>query len=225
MSAVAPPPARATRGLIFLCVALQFLALLAGPAFDAALAMRWGLVPARLTGSVVGLEDGPAPVLTLFSYMFLHAGLLHLAMNMVFLAWVGRFLEWLLGPWHLLFLFLLAGLAGGVLQAVADPASTLPVVGASGAVSGVFAAYALLFARQGEAPVRLLGVRLTGETVRALRYAALWIGLQLLVGVAFELPGGGPGAGIAIWTHIGGFLVGLLYAAPWVRGLARGLED
>lgn len=216
-----PPPARATRILLFLCVGIQLLALLMGPAFDASLAMRFGLVPARLTGEIVGLDSGQAPMLTLVTYIFLHAGILHLAMNMVFLAWVGRHVEWLLGPWHLLFLFLLSGIAGGVLQVASDPASLIPVVGASGAVSGVFATYALLFARQGEAPATILGLRLSGETVQALRYAALWIGLQLLVAVAFNLPGAGPGGGIAIWTHIGGFIVGLLYGAPWARGLAR----
>jgi membrane associated rhomboid family serine protease len=224
MTRFEPPPARATRILLFLCVGIQLLALLMGPAFDASLALRFGLIPARLTGEVVGLDAGAAPMLTLFTYIFLHAGILHLAMNMVFLAWVGRHVEWLLGPWHMLFLFLLSGIAGGVLQVASDPASLIPVVGASGAVSGVFATYALLFARQGEAPVNLFGLRLSGETVQALRYAALWIGLQLLVAVAFNLPGAGPGGGIAIWTHIGGFIVGLVYGAPWARGLARTRE-
>ncbi len=219
-----PPPARATRVLLFLCVGIQLLASLMGRGFDSALALGWGLVPARVTGEVVGLEQGAPPMATLVTYMFLHAGLLHLAMNMVFLAWVGRFVEWLLGPWHLLFLFLAAGVAGGVLQVISDPASMIPVVGASGAVSGVFATYALLFARQGEAPATVFGLIISGETVRALRYAALWIGLQLLVAVAFNLPGAAPGGGIAIWTHIGGFVIGLLYGVPWVRGLARTRE-
>jgi membrane associated rhomboid family serine protease len=220
-----PPPARATRIILFLCVGIQLLVLVMGSGFDASVALRFGLVPARLTGEVVGLTDGAPPALTLVTYMFLHAGLLHLAMNMVFLAWVGRFVEWLLGPWHLMLLFLVAGIAGGLLQVISDPASVIPVVGASGAVSGVFATYALLFAQQGEAPARVLGLRLSGEVVQALRYAALWIGLQLLVAVAFNLPGSGPGGGIAIWTHIGGFIVGLLYGVPWVRGLARTRTD
>ncbi|MFN3591503.1 MAG: rhomboid family intramembrane serine protease [Thermaurantiacus sp.] len=224
MTRFEPPPARATRILLFVCVGVQLIAILMGPAFDASLALRFGLIPARLTGEVVGLDMGTTPLLTLFTYIFLHAGILHLAMNMVFLAWVGRHVEWLLGPWHLLFLFLLSGIAGGVLQVASDSASLVPVVGASGAVSGVFAAYALLFARQGEAPASIFGFRLSGETVQAMRYAALWIGLQLLVAVAFNLPGAGPGGGIAIWTHIGGFIVGLVYAAPWARGLARTRE-
>jgi membrane associated rhomboid family serine protease len=225
MTPFEPPPARATRLILFLCVGLQLLVLLMGPGFDASVALGFGLVPARVTGEVVGMQQGAPPMATFLTYMFLHAGILHLAMNMVFLAWVGRFVEWLLGPWHLVALFLLAGIAGGVLQVLSDTGSMIPVVGASGAVSGVFATYALLFARQGEAPASILGLRLSGEVVQALRYAALWIGLQLLVAVAFNLPGAGPGGGIAIWTHIGGFLVGLLYGVPWVRGLARAREE
>ena len=80
----------------------------------------------------------------------------------------------------------------------------------------VFATYALLFAQTGEAPATVLGIRISGETVRALRYAALWIGLQLLTAVAFNLPGTG---GIAIWSHIGGFIAGLLFGLPWLRRL------
>nr|WP_255696733.1 rhomboid family intramembrane serine protease [Sandaracinobacteroides sayramensis] len=185
-----------------------------GSAFDHKLLLTAGLVPARLTGEVIGLEGAlPAP-LTLFTHIFLHGGLVHLAMNMVFLAWVGRQVEWLIGPVRLLLLFLLGGVAGGLTQVAMTPASVVPVVGASGAISAVFATYALLFAQSGERPGRFLGIRLSGETIRALRYAALWIGLQLLTAVAFNLPGTG---GIAIWSHIGGFVVGLLFGLPYVR--------
>ena len=96
--------------------------------------------------------------------------------------------------------------------------SVVPVIGASGAISAVFAAYALIFARSGEEPAVFLGLRLSGETVRALRYAALWIGLQLLTAVAFNAP---DAPGIAIWAHIGGFLAGLL-AVPLLR---RGVQS
>ncbi|MFN3371543.1 MAG: rhomboid family intramembrane serine protease [Sphingomonadaceae bacterium] len=208
------PPARATRAILILCVGIELAALLAGPGFGQALALSAGLVPARLTGAVVGLSGAiPAP-LTLVTHIFLHAGLVHLAMNMLFLAWIGRQVEWLVGPWRFLGLFLLGGIAGGLAQALMTPTSVVPVVGASGAISAVFATYALIFARDRESPVHLFGLTLSAETVRALRYAALWIGLQLLVGVAFDLPGTG---GIAIWAHIGGFLAGLLMGLPLVR--------
>lgn len=211
-----PPTAHATRAILIACIGLQLLALAMGAAFDQWLILTAGLVPARLTGEVIGLKGAlPAP-LTLVTHMFLHGGLVHLAMNMVFLGWIGRQVEWLIGPVRLLLLFLLGGIAGGLLQVVISPASIVPVVGASGAISAVFATYALLFAQPGERPGRFLGIPLSGETVRALRYAALWVGLQLLTAVAFDMPGTG---GIAIWSHIGGFLVGLLFGLPYVRRL------
>lgn len=208
------PVARVTRTLVILCVALQFGALLMGAGFDQALILTAGLVPARLTGAVIGIPGALPGWLTLLTHQFLHAGLVHLAMNMLFLAWIGRQVEWLIGPWRFLALFLAGGVAGGLAQVLMTPASVVPVVGASGAISAVFATYALAFSRDREAPARLLGLALSPQAVRALRYAALWIGLQLLVGVAFNLPGTG---GIAIWAHIGGFLAGLVMGLPLIR--------
>jgi membrane associated rhomboid family serine protease len=209
-----PPPAQATRTLVIACVALQFGGLLMGPGFDQTLTLTAGLVPARLTGAVIGIPGALPPSLTLVTHQFLHAGLVHLAMNMLFLAWIGRQVEWLVGPWRFLLLFVVGGVAGGLAQAFMTPASVVPVVGASGAISAVFATYALVFSRDREAPARVLGIALSAQAVRALRYAALWIGLQLLVGIAFNLPGTG---GIAIWAHIGGFLAGLVMGLPLIR--------
>lgn len=210
-----PPPARVTRAILVTCVAVQVVMLFTSAANAHYVMLVAGLVPARLTGAIIGLDSPiPAP-LTLVTHMFLHGGLVHLAMNMVFLSWIGRQVEWLIGPARLALLFLLGGIAGGLLQVVMQPSSVVPAVGASGAISAIFATYALLFATSGEAPARILGIRLSGETVRALRYAALWIGLQLLTAVAFNTPG--TTGGIAIWSHIGGFVFGLLYAVPWIR--------
>jgi membrane associated rhomboid family serine protease len=213
-----PPETRATKAIVIVCALVELAVLFLGAGFDRTLAMTAGLVPARLSGDVIGLAGAlPAP-LTLVTHIFLHGGLIHLVMNMVFLAWVGRSIEWVVGPWRLLLLFLAGGIAGGIAQVLADPGSTIPVVGASGAVSAVFATYALIFARSDEAPATILGIHLSGEVVRALRYAALWIGLQFLVAVAFNLPGSssGGGGGIAIWAHIGGFVAGLLFGLPWI---------
>jgi membrane associated rhomboid family serine protease len=117
------------------------------------------------------------------------------------------------GTGRFLLLYFAGGVAGGALQLFFTQASVVPVIGASGAISAVFAAYALIFARSGEAPATVLGLRLSGEVVRALRYASLWIGLQLLTAVAFNAPGA---PGIAIWAHIGGFLAGLV-AVPFLK--------
>ncbi len=214
-----PPAARVTRVVVIVCVVVQALELLLGPEAGQRMVLAAGLVPARLTGQVIGIPGSiPAP-LTLVTHMFLHGGLVHLAMNMVFLAWAGRQVEWLLGPARLLLLFLVGGIAGGLLQVVAHPASVAPVIGASGAISAVFATYALLFAQSGERPGRFLGLALSGETIRALRYASFWIGLQLLTAVAFNTPG--QSGGIAVWAHVGGFVAGLLFGLPYLRRHGR----
>jgi membrane associated rhomboid family serine protease len=210
-----PPSAPATNSVIGLCVLVQIGLIVGGPGFDVAVIGHYGLVPARLGWALSG-QDSPLAVLpTLFSHMVLHAGLIHLALNMVFLAWVGRYVEWIAGAPRLLLLFLAGGLIGGVAQVLANPGSTIPVIGASGAIASVFGAYAVMFARSRAAPRRILGITLSGETLTSLWYAASWIGLQLLVGLAFSGP---RGLGIAIWTHIGGFLTGLLLARRWGRG-------
>ncbi|MFQ3665339.1 MAG: rhomboid family intramembrane serine protease [Sphingomonadaceae bacterium] len=208
-----PPAARATGALLLLCVGIQLVTWVAGRPFADVLALAGGLVPARVTGHVVGMPGTVPPLVTLVTHQFLHAGLAHLAMNMLFLAWVGRHTEWLIGPVRLLLLFLLGGVVGGLVQVIASPSSVVPVVGASGAVSAIFGTYALLYARTSEAPASILGLQLSGELVRALRYAALFIGLQLLIAVAFNTSGGPQ---IAIWAHVGGFLAGLLFGLPWV---------
>lgn len=206
-----PGRAPVTHAVAIACLVVQLLAFLLGPAFRRLLSLDFGLIPARLTEAVIAVPGAPPPAVTLVTHMFLHGGFAHLFMNLVFLLWIGRAMEPVLGSLRFFALFLLGGIAGGLAQVLAEPQSTVPVVGASGAISALFATYALLFARSSEAPARVLGLNLSGETVQALRYAALWIGLQLLVGVAFNAPGE---PGIAIWAHIGGFVAGLLFGLP-----------
>jgi membrane associated rhomboid family serine protease len=211
-----PPSPMATNGLILLCVAVQGALLIGGPGFDAAVVARYGLVPARISAVLAGQEPAGALGIGL-THMFLHSGFVHLGLNMLFLAWVGRYVEWVTGKAGLLGVFATGGLIGGALQVLSDPASMAPVIGASGAIAAVFGAYAMMFARSQASERRLFGIAVPGELLTALWYAASWIGLQLLMGVAFS---GGAllGGGIAIWTHIGGFLTGLLLARIWGRG-------
>jgi membrane associated rhomboid family serine protease len=154
----------------------------------------------------------PAP-LTLLSSLFIHGGWLHLGLNLVFLLLVGRMVDWVVGPGKLLAIFLIGGVAGGLLQVVATPNSGFPVIGASGAIAAVFAAYATLFARRRANARRILGLNVSGEFLTALWFAAVWVGLQLMTGAAFN----GAGGGIAIWAHIGGFVTGLILAQPLLR--------
>lgn len=209
----------ATRIILLVCVAVELLFQVMGTGFARSATFAAGLVPARVTGAIVGVPEGPLPMpATFLTHIFLHGGWVHLAMNMVFLAWVGRQVEGLVGTGRFLLLFFAGGIAGGALQVLFTPTSVAPVVGASGAISAVFAAYALMFARNSENPTTFLGLHLSAETVRALRYASLWIGLQLLTGAAFNSPGT---PGIAIWAHIGGFIAGLLAVPLLRRGALR----
>jgi membrane associated rhomboid family serine protease len=209
----APPSPVVTRTIVGLCVAVQLAAMVGGVAWTDALARHAALVPGRLTGHLLSAPgDVPAP-LTLLTSLFLHAGWVHLFLNLTFLLWVGRHVEIVAGRVRFVVLYLLSGIAGGLLQVAVDPGSPEQVVGASGAIAGVFGAYAVLFAQSRAGPRRILGVTIAGEVLTALWYLATWIGLQLLTAVAFNTGQGG----IAIWTHIGGFVVGLIFAQPLAR--------
>jgi membrane associated rhomboid family serine protease len=208
-----PPVPYATNGLIAFCVAVQMAIMLGGPAFGRLLVLYLALVPARISAVFAGMGS-PLQLETLASYIFLHSGWLHLGLNMLFLVWVGRYVEWVIGRWAMLSLFLIGGIVGGGLQVAVTPQSMAAVVGASGAVAAVFGAYAILFARSQVKPQAILGMRLSGEILSALWLAAAWIGLQLLTALVFNNGGGG----FAIWTHIGGFLVGLVAAQRWGNG-------
>jgi membrane associated rhomboid family serine protease len=208
-----PKPARITNAIVLACLAVQLLMTLAGPTLGTELVVRGGLIPARLTGVVeMGAAAVPAP-LTLLSSLFIHGGWLHLGLNLVFLLLVGRMVEWVVGPGKLLAIFLIGGVAGGLAQVLVTPASGFPVIGASGAIAAVFAVYATLFARRRANPRRVLGVTVSSEFLTALWFAAVWIGLQLMTGAAFN----GGGGGVAIWAHIGGFVAGLILAQPLLR--------
>jgi membrane associated rhomboid family serine protease len=212
-----PPSPIATNTLIGLCVAIEAGGLVGGSRFAAAMPFAFGLIPARISAALAGHAELVPALATFITHMFVHGGLLHLGLNMLFLAWVGRYVEWVTGRTALIAIFLIGGIAGGALQVLTSPVSTIPVVGASGAIAAVFGAYAVLFARSRAGARRIMGVTISGETLTALWYASAWIGLQLLTALVFNTPGPG-GFQIAIWTHIGGFLVGLALGRLWGRG-------
>ncbi len=167
-----------------------------------------GFIPARVSG-LVDLP-GAVPVwLTPLSSALLHSGPMHIAFNGLMLLFCGRFVELALGRWLMLGLYLIGAYAAAATQYVVDPASAVPVVGASGAISALVGAYALLFSKR-----RLAGrFGIPPVVLHVAWLAVAWIGLQVMVGYAF----GGSGMEIAIWAHIGGFVAGLLLAVPLLR--------
>ncbi len=175
-----------------------------GPSYERVV-QQFGLVPAAF--SVAPLES----VGTIFSSMFLHAGLLHLLGNMWFLHVFGDNAEARAGHVPFLVLYLGAGVAGGVLCLVAAPESNLPTIGASGAVAGVLGAYLIWFP---SARINtLVGFAFYWRTipVRAWLFIGFWFALQLLGW------SGGDG-GVAWGAHVGGFVVGVLWAVVAGRG-------
>jgi len=180
----------------------------------------WGFVPAALTGS----GGGGA---TLATSMFLHGGLFHLAANLWTLWIFGDNVEDRMGPIPYLVFYVLCGVAAGLVHWVSDPASTVPTVGASGAISGVMGAYFLLYPR---ARIVLLIPVLFWPVfveVPALVFLAIWFVGQLWSGASAGLAPVEE-AGIAWWAHVGGFLAGMLLVrifahrpAPPTRGGGR----
>ncbi|WP_114951292.1 rhomboid family intramembrane serine protease [Sphingosinicella terrae] len=136
----------------------------------------------------------------------LHANIFHLGFNLLILVFCGRPTEAVIGRPGFVILYLVGAYAAAAAQYLADPTATVPMIGASGAVSAVLGAYAILFGRN---RVSVANATLA-LWLNALWLMAAWVGLQLIVGFTFARSG----AGIAIAAHIGGFLVGVALANP-----------
>jgi membrane associated rhomboid family serine protease len=206
----------ATAGLaIVLAGAFVALLLMAEPA-AAELVLRLALVPARLSPLLVGQLAAAAELPRLWSSLGIHAGVLHLAGNLLFLWVFGRSVEGVLGPGRLLAFFLLCGGLAGLVHTLAAPHSTVPTVGASGAISGVMGAYLALFPRARVRTAILLIVWPLVVEVPALVWLGLWLVLQLASGAQAL---GAPAAtgGVAWWAHVGGFAAGLALARAFRR--------
>ncbi len=153
----------------------------------------FGLVPAAYTG---GSSDLLSQIAAPITYQFLHGGWLHLGINMITLAAFGAPVERMLGVPRFLAFYLSAGVAAGFVQVLLFSSSTDPVIGASGAISGVFGAVLML-------------MRYVGSLNSLLPVAAVWIGLNIFFGIFGGTPGAG-GEQVAWAAHVGGFLYGLL---------------
>ncbi len=189
-------------------VFLSYLGLFADPRALNLFFQQWGVVPARLAEG-----QGFA---TLITSQFLHAGFLHLGMNMLFLYIFGDNMEDVLGHWRFLGFYLLCGVAAAGLQFAFAPTSPIPMVGASGAVAGVLGGYMLMFPRARVDIFIFLIIIIRVIPFPAWFVLGLWFLLQLLGGVAAPSDAGG----VAYWAHAGGFLAGFALTLPaWI---ARG---
>ncbi|NNM77947.1 rhomboid family intramembrane serine protease [Sphingomonas sp. ID1715] len=196
------PPGKVTQGITIATVAAFLLVTIAG--WGPVASLYGGFIPARVSGLLN--VPGALPVwLTPLSATLLHAGLMHIAFNMVMFLFIGRFTESVIGGPASAFLYVAGAYAAALLHWAIDPLQTVPMVGASGAISATFGAYAVFFGRdrtKGFGP-------LSGYAVRIIWLASAWIFVQSLIGLAAF--GGGQ---VAIFAHIGGFIVGLALARP-----------
>jgi len=174
-----------------------------------AMVYTWGLVPSRL----VALELGA--FVSLFSSMFVHSGFMHLGSNMLYLWIFGDNIEGALGSVRFVIFYLLCGLGAALAQVLVSPFSGLPMVGASGAISGVLGAYLLLFPRVSVETLLVVGYFVRRIRLPAIVVLGLWIVTQLFSGVmslGMEATGG-----VAFFAHIGGFVSGLVLVNVFKR--------
>jgi membrane associated rhomboid family serine protease len=160
----------------------------------------------------------PAAWETVLTSMFLHANLLHIGGNMVFLAVFGCTVEDVMGRLRFLFFYLLGGIAALALTVAVGPQSTGPTLGASGAIAGVLGGYILLFPRARILTVVILIFFFTIIELPAWAMLGLWLIFDALLGVFGVATPFGGAAGIAYYAHIGGFAFGLLAIRAFVRG-------
>jgi membrane associated rhomboid family serine protease len=174
----------------------------------------WAAIPKEIThpGDQVLIaqgcpQDPSAPTyLTIFTAMFMHGGLLHLGGNMLFLWIFGNNVEDAMGSVKYLFFYLLAGVAALALQVVFDPSSTVPTLGASGAIAGVLGGYILLFPRARVVTVIFIVFFFTILELPAMLVLGFWFVEQALF-AANNI--GSEGGGVAYFAHVGGFVFGL----------------
>ncbi|WP_239987353.1 rhomboid family intramembrane serine protease [Sphingosinithalassobacter portus] len=172
-------------------------------------AIYGGFIPARISAPLPEGYSALPVWLTPLSCTFLHAGYLHLGMNMLMLAFTGRESERALGPKGLLILYVVGAYASAAAQWAIDPLAVTPMVGASGAASAVVGAYSILFGRMAAERVKAIGP-IPAAVVHVLWLAIAWTAVNLLMWWAFV----GEGLQIAAAAHIGGFIAGLILARP-----------
>jgi membrane associated rhomboid family serine protease len=171
------------------------------------LVYAFGLVPARVVGFLAYPVADLMPPLTLLTSIFLHGGVLHLAGNMLYLVIFGRAVERRFGHAPFLCFYLSAGIAAGLATVWMSPHSTIPVIGASGAIAGVLGAYFVLYPRARILTLLPVPLALTAVRVPAVVYLLAWFALQLYAGSSGSRPA--MTGAVAWWAHVGGFLFGV----------------
>ena len=206
-----------TYGLIAINILAFVYELMLSPEQLQALFQTFAVVPAQLTAS---FQSGNTALLgselfTLISSQFLHGGFLHLGGNMLFLWVFGNNIEDKLGRVAYLFFYLTCGALASLAQWGVATQSSIPLVGASGAIAGILGAYILRFPKARILTLVPLGFFLTTFRIPALFFLGFWFFQQFLYGfVSLQTTTAVETGGVAYWAHAGGFLVGLALGPP-----------
>lgn len=187
---------------------------------------RWGAVPCDVVGQCPAFsgqleQEFPSrsPYLSVLSSMFMHGDILHLGFNMLFLWVFGNNVEDHLGRIRFAIFYLVTGFAAAFAHIAVSADSQIPIVGASGAISGILGGYALLWPRATIISILPLGFFFTTIRTPAWVSLGLWFVVQLFGGVAGL--GEASGGGVAYLAHIGGFVAGLALIFPFGAGRPR----
>ena len=176
-----------------------------GPRYRLFLSVKYGVIPFEIVRAVdLNPKVAGGPYVTLITSLFLHGSLWHLIGNMWFLWIFGNNIEDIVGHFKFVVFYLLGGIAASMLQILLTSSSTVPIIGASGAVSAVLGAYILKFPSARIRTLAFIFVFVTVINVPAVAFIGIWFLMQLLFGLA------GSASNVAWFAHIGGFVFGLL---------------
>jgi membrane associated rhomboid family serine protease len=201
-----------TIALIAINTAVYFYQLFLGHAGNEAFIYRYGVIPYEITHfrEITGFAkfDTPFPnIFTLFSAMFIHGGFFHLFSNMLYLWIFGDNVEYILGRVRFILFYLATGIAASLLHVLMQPSSTIPMIGASGAISGVLGAYFLRFPKARVQVLVFFFFFVQMISIPAVFVLGFWFLIQLMNAFSsIGMPGSG---GVAWFAHVGGFLAGM----------------
>ncbi len=208
-------PTRTVPYVTFLIIGLNigvFIIEALSPENSEQIVHSYGAIPYAIT-HFRSLQPIP-PVLTIFTSMFMHGGILHIAGNMLYFWIFGNNIEDVLGHLRFIVFYLFCGIVAAYSYALTAPSSTVPMIGASGAISGILGAYLLLFPRARVHTLVFFGIFIQVVQVPALIVIGFWAIIQLVSGLFTE--GMQSQGGIAWFAHVGGFLTGLLTIKLWL---------
>ena len=197
--------------IIAACVAVFLFQLTLTEHGQRVLALGFGMIPSVLFGTrhLSSAIPTVAPWMTIFTSMFLHGGFLHIIGNMIYLWVFGQAVENVLGPLRYTMFYVVCGIAAALTQAYVDPSASAPMIGASGAISGVLGAYLLLFPRARVSVLFFWGL-ITTLNLSAKVLLLWWIAIQVISVLISPRQEGG----VAWYAHIGGFVAGM--ALIWI---------